>query len=96
MVFSVYLVTFDLGGIERSNQGHLVFIGLCIIRQRSCQAERPLVEFTARSNAELVTPDCYITLDSIVLKNAPPNFRSNITMDIGIAPRLIKTIRYET
>ena len=38
-----------LGGIERSNQGHWVFIQLrwahipCIIRQRSSQAERPLV-----------------------------------------------------
>ena len=35
--------------IERSNQGYWVFFGLCIIdnvriiRQRSCQAERPLV-----------------------------------------------------
>ena len=37
-----------LGGIERSNQGHSVFIGLCIIdnvfiRQRSLTAERHLV-----------------------------------------------------
>ena len=45
-------MTFDLGGIERSNQGHWVFIQLhwalyhrpCIIRQWSSQAERPLVE----------------------------------------------------
>ena len=28
---SVYPVTFDLGGIERLNQGHCAFIGLCII-----------------------------------------------------------------
>ena len=27
---SVYLMTFDLGGIKRFNQCHLVFIGLCI------------------------------------------------------------------
>ena len=31
MVLSVYLMTLTLHGIERSNQGHLVFIGLCII-----------------------------------------------------------------
>ena len=28
---SIYIMTFDLGGIERSNQGHLVFIGLYVI-----------------------------------------------------------------
>ena len=48
MVFQFTSWHLNLGGIERSNQGHLVFIGLYIIlkyiiRQRSCQAERPLV-----------------------------------------------------
>ena len=51
MVFQFTALHFTLGGIERSNQGHWVFIQLhwamyhrpCIIRQRSSQAERPLV-----------------------------------------------------
>ena len=34
-----------LGGIERSNQSHwFVYHRQCIIRQRSCQAERLLVD----------------------------------------------------
>ena len=44
MVFQFTPWRLTLGGTERSNQGHCVFTGLCIIDnvQRSCQVERPL------------------------------------------------------
>ena len=53
MVFQFTPWHLTLGGIERSNQGHWMFNQLhwalyhrpCIIRQRSSQAERPLVFF---------------------------------------------------
>ena len=37
-------ITFDLSGMDRSNEGHWAgYHGQCIIIQWSCQAERPLV-----------------------------------------------------